>query len=760
MVKFSPKAKSVLLVMMISMLLSSSWAFNNGALHVLNVDLRVPVQVSVSVHRAHSHSAEKFLLEPTAEPTQEQVRKSRAPGKRRNSFSRARKKPRKIARSSDDVRNSSRWTQAEQVEKKILTALELMKERIQGKETPPISFPSVRDCNAAMATFGDAENFLRALGLFLKMRKATTMAPKSCRFLVPVPSLVTYSTLMSRAVKVGKERLALRLWYLMKTQARFFSSTQSEQIRDSVIVPDVKAANILMNVHAKLCDVESAKYLMSQMVYGNGTDVPKLKPNIVTYNSLLDACQKAGDLDAALEAKQQLDMSGLCPDARTYTTLISTVGRKASTASGAKDPSMAFTFLSEMVLLNVRPNGMTYSALIDTCDRCGRTDMALKGLRTMLRQKSKEQRGMKKRDREKHSLFNEVGAWTAAINALGRAGRVETALRLFHSMSKSGVQPNTITYGCLTDCLLRNGRTTDALNVLVHMKRKGMAPSEVMYTSLMTSAGRMAKNENMQRWNGPFAFEEDLLSDDDTTAIEVYTTLMKTLLEDSKDTENTQLMKVFLVFQEMKAAGAEPDLACYNAMLRACAHAGDMTHVKDVLQRIKEDGLVPSDTTWREALRTAAKARRADFAEAIWAKGLEFDQDRTLKQPWKPSVDSFSNLLAAYLREAKDKRGDTQAQSELYTKVITMYKDIMTGSSKRKIDKENLIESTRALGMILQAMVALYFVTDDSKHKLLLQRVAVSVASLDVWRKQEHVEGAIWSKTLEIAEQWRKEIAR
>jgi hypothetical protein len=57
---------------------------------------------------------------------------------------------------------------------------------------------------------------------------------------------------------------------------------------------------------ARQTKVESAWHLLDQMMHGNGTDVPKLTPNLVTYNTLLDGCGKARDLDAALVAKYML----------------------------------------------------------------------------------------------------------------------------------------------------------------------------------------------------------------------------------------------------------------------------------------------------------------------------------------------------------------------------------------------------------------------------------------------------------------------
>ncbi len=198
------------------------------------------------------------------------------------------------------------------------------------------SFPSVRDCNGAIAAFGDAGDFKRALALFRQMRKAVTLLTSYNsnsndlsreRLALPSPTLVTYSTLMSRAVGLGKERVALRLWRLMILQTNFFANCMDEdksnctyddngyiEIKNGTIIPDIRAVNILMNAFAKIGDDTHAKMLMEQLYTGEvvpfdvstevGDDegllrvVPRMKPNIVTYNTLIDAYHRAGDLDA------------------------------------------------------------------------------------------------------------------------------------------------------------------------------------------------------------------------------------------------------------------------------------------------------------------------------------------------------------------------------------------------------------------------------------------------------------------------------
>ena len=679
----------------------------------------------------------------------------------------------------------------------------------------PISFPSVRECNEALAAFGDAGDLLRALRLFGKMRKLkqlkerlssiSTSSTLGSIHKIPVPSLVTYSTLMSRAVKLSKPRVALRLWDIMCP----------------TITPDVKAANILMNCFAKLANVERAKQLLQEIKTGTGPTISTaLTPNLVTINTLLDACHKAGDLDSALEVQLELDALGIRPDARTYTTLIATVARGKSQHSGKNDPSLAFALLEEMREKHIQPNGMTYSALIDVCGRCRRSDLALQGLRIMMRQKAQEQAAWKKQttgsflsNNNYYTLPNEVGAWTAAIDACGKAKRIETATKLFYAMPNFGCEPNTITCGCLTDSLLRAGRTAETLKVLRYMKRNDIEPSEVMYTSLMTRADRLVQMENNYTTWAVGSMEQTDSEQDDpmgsnetsgTKAIEVYTELMLSLIatqsfpnqrlrrrmprggtgSDShggrpeKDNNSAVLVKVFLVFQQMKASGAVPDIACYNALLKACARAGEFSHGMRIMEELEShQELEPNDKSWRELLKAASVVGRSDLALQVWNRGLLYHQKgKSSKQSvnntstasnkdaagWVPSIPAFSEFLSAFVAEA-EKTTNPRKCKDLLTNVVQFYCKILLHDDNafdedgmHLIDQTLLLANRRAMLLILRATVNLRDMygasTEQGKRMEKLSKSIIQLESFEDIRSQR----LSWRsfQALEEAQSW------
>lgn len=422
----------------------------------------------------------------------------------------------------------------------------------------------------------------------------------------------------------------------------------------------------------------------------------------------------------------------LKPDARTYTSLISTVARRDTRASGSKDPDLAFALFDEMTKVHgIQPNGMTYCALIDVCGRCGRSDLALKVLRMMLRQR--EMRKQQSKNQRNGSNYNdlelEVGAWSAAINSFGKAGRLDTAIRIFHSMpTKFGVKPNIITCGCLMDCLLKSGKSShvkEALNVLNYMQEEGLEPSEVMYTSLITSAGRLARSENDKRGEIVLTdFGDRTLRITDgkprMKALDVYEELLLSVTNakhfstneskmNSTDASN-KMVKTFLIFQEMKAAGADPDIACYNALLRACAESGDIAKLRDILLRIEGDGLTPNETTWKELLRGALKSRKSEIAEEFWNTALTYTRDdaddRYKFTTWVPSVESFVLLLTSYYAQASDEK-DFDKMSLLHGKVIYSYIAVLEGKEEmgfNNIDINLLHQNKRGMSMILKSL--------------------------------------------------------
>ncbi len=662
-----------------------------------------------------------------------------------------------------------------------LTSTEISSNPQQLQQQTPnaIIFPDIRECNSALAAFGDGGDLLRALRLYFKMRKATQLALGALSSkgidetpIVPTPTLVTYSTLMSRAVSLGKPQVALRLWKVMRDQTDFFSyasyypgastipttdnnkasnvsngpKIKASDLKD-LIVPDVKSANILMNTYAKLGDIDAAEDLMKQMqtkpvlsqqqqqissasvVFGGGIDVPYLNPNLVTYNTLLDACQKTGEIDKALHWKSVLESESttitykngksrsfrLRPDARTYTILIGTVANKgsASDSYGTHDPSLAFQLLEEMKTKHkIAPNPLTYSALIDVCGRCKRSDLALKALRLMLRDERMRKQmstSVNAKSEFDPSLQQQtVGAWTAAINACGKTGRIDTALKLFFvSMPRFKVKPNVITCSCLLDSLLKQSKTADSLEVLRYMKTNNLSPSEYIYSSFMNCANRLAgieqnkqdrysrrNNQNLDYFigdaNRPWpslsdSYNVDLESNnssddtketsggetpygignegDQTKAVDVYSELMSTLI--ATTARKTQMWT------------PSPSNSTTSTGTKDKGHThvstnNELYQVTMVFREMKAGGVIPDLGSYNSLLRSCANSgdidRAHEFLQEILDPGNDLEpNDRTWRAVLKTAGKAKRSdmVLQTWKSAVADMGGDSNQEENI-----------------------------------------------------------------------------------------------
>ena len=133
--------------------------------------------------------------------------------------------------------------------KELLSRAVEIERQIELQGSGTAGLVNLRDCNYAIKTFADYDSgmgLLRSLRVFKLMRRNGS----GCK-----PNLVTYSTLMSRALKVGKVAVAFRLWNLMLDE-------------DPPLAVDTKAVNILLNAYSKDGNYQGASEVFEEMRFG------------------------------------------------------------------------------------------------------------------------------------------------------------------------------------------------------------------------------------------------------------------------------------------------------------------------------------------------------------------------------------------------------------------------------------------------------------------------------------------------------------
>ena len=211
----------------------------------------------------------------------------------------------------------------------------------------------------------------------------------------------------------------------------------------------------------------------------------------------------------------------------------------------------------------------------------------------------------------------------------------------------------------------------------------------------------------------------------------------------------------------MKAAGVSPDLACYNSLLRACSFAGDSSRAMDVLQKMQADSISPNDSSYREALRSAAKEGRSDIADLIW------DEAMTIKKRYdyrfQVRSSDFELLIESYWREIQSTTNHT-SRINGHRRILNAYEAVQLQSPDRGMDRvsQTDIENNQQLLLkVLRSAVSIVLTQrkgedlDDTREKVRARSIAVDIAGLNILRGE--IGPAIDGKTkkaLGLAREW------
>lgn len=131
--------------------------------------------------------------------------------------------------------------------------------------------------------------------------------------------------------------------------------------RDSV-APDTISYNSVINAHARRGDLDAALRLLRRMteleLMGGGL----VKPDLVTYNSVANAAAKRGDSLAAAEILKAMTKAGIAPALITYNSCLAACKSKG-------DLRRAVLLLELMRDDGIDPDQRSYSAAIATAGK-------------------------------------------------------------------------------------------------------------------------------------------------------------------------------------------------------------------------------------------------------------------------------------------------------------------------------------------------------------------------------------------------------
>ena len=324
------------------------------------------------------------------------------------------------------------------------------------------------------------------------------------------------------------------------------------------------------------------------------TDDDALVPDAQAYTAAVGAFMAHGMVTEGDALVREMNRRGVAAGARLYNTLIAARGRLGD-IDGVRAAERA------MRDAGVRPNAATHGSRVAAYVRCGELELAERALRS----------GMGDRDEAKPT----VHAYTALVQGLSRAGKVDEAREWIREMRRRRVPPNAHTYSTIVDALVRRGDVGGAEAVVEEMREDGVEPTAVTYNTLLKSCVSNRADESIATDSASRDSSETSPMSSSKGSNDAASTSSS-----REETERVNLDRARRVLESMRAAGVDTTVVTYNTLIDACIKNGEPTEATmGVLGALVAAGHRPDVVTYTTLLKHFGKD--GDVVAARWLMG-------------------------------------------------------------------------------------------------------------------------------------------
>nr|CAB3445373.1 unnamed protein product [Digitaria exilis] len=440
-------------------------------------------------------------------------------------------------------------------------------------------------------------SLLRALAAAGRVRAATSLFRS-----IPSPTPHSFNSLLAALLRRGRRRAASALLAVF--------------LRSPGASPDVTTLNTLIHGFSTASPRPSASTLLKLFRFLPETYA--FAPDAITYNTLLSALCRGGDLATArklfdgMHVSEEGSKNDAFPNVVTYTTMI-----RACCAKGLADEALAF--FKVMVSKGIPPNSITFNTMVQGFCAAGRMELV-------------------KEVFEMDSFKPNTCTFNTLMAAHCREGRVEDTMKVFDQMTKLHVRHDSASYSTVIRALCESGefgRAEEFVNEILEKevlkKRGSFVPLVASYNPVF-----MYLCENGKAKKARMLFGQ-LLGRRSKVDFQAFKTL---ILGHCKEGDFEEAYELVL---SMLKRDLVPDTECYISVIDGFIQKGRMKSAWEALHRMLNSGLRPSTSTFHLVLLGLLKK---DGCAKEAADLIEIMLERKIRQ----NVDLSTNLIDALFK--------------------------------------------------------------------------------------------------------------
>ncbi|KAL3159478.1 hypothetical protein ABBQ38_009900 [Trebouxia sp. C0009 RCD-2024] len=405
----------------------------------------------------------------------------------------------------------------------------------------------------------------------------------------------------------------------------------------SQIAPNRVCCNALLAAYARAKPTcwQKALAFLEVMQSSEG----HIRPDTVTYNTVLKACCNAGQLARAMQASPCTPHVFMSMMQSGVELTITTFGTLLIAGAEAHDYSLVWEYLEHAGL---EANPACINAYVQALVYQGEWSEAQKHFRNLL--------GRGSRVRAPIVTINTIMA------AYMKQGMFDQVQQVFDDMYTAGLQPNIMTYITLLSSYAELGKWQNALHVLNHMCQPQVAivPNTLAFNHVLSALLKAAAQPCMPDLRAGLAesgvglFNQMLNRRRTPPDCNTYDTLISLMLEVGAPGQALHLHQLkmqqglamntgglsrivtscsqlglceeaFAGWTMTQAAGAAPDPACLTALLAALHAAKQWQHAVHVFQASRQAQVQPDATAHNLVLATLVDAEQLQGSLSLLA---------------------------------------------------------------------------------------------------------------------------------------------
>lgn len=434
----------------------------------------------------------------------------------------------------------------------------------------------------------EAFNYILAKTVLMSLEKLANQSKVNDFFDV----LTSHATLVRRSSRIDVQK-SLQKLLINLVQNMLFKIEGKEWFRlcfDRFVALGFEFNEFLFNkildmVNKNLSDDSLIDYLLECMVSLG------IRPNLVTYNTIMDFHCMRGDFERAQAVFLRLEEQGIAPDNFTFSILIKGI-------KNMKEPSLevALGFYELYRRTNDCKDIIMYNSLLDVFISMGDINKA-------------------------HEIYNELLqhpehvpdqiTFNTLIKGCCKVKDFPNALRYFNEMRRNGLKPNRITYNSIMDLAVKIQDLNNCLFFVEQMQRDDISPDGYTYSIILNGLKQNASPaelvseclENIRRVIEAGEFKLD----------EVF---FNSILDVCAKYELYDKLSYF--YDLMREKGVAESSITFGIIIKAFGKVGEFEKAYDIFDRMVRANLAINDVTYGCILDACAKSGKMDIAIKIY----------------------------------------------------------------------------------------------------------------------------------------------